>query len=177
MGSFPAGLVLPDNVITTSIGSLNSIGGGAGALGVFSGAIWPLADLAILVPFRLSSPCKAQVIAVINGGAASGNVDAGIYDCVGTKLVSAGSVAMSGTNAIQSFDVGDTLLGPGLFYMAFVVNNVTAQFIRWVPAVYFLEVVGCAQMASAFPLPAIATLATITNAYVPQMAVFGRALA
>jgi hypothetical protein len=55
---------------------------------------------------------------VLNGATASGNMDVGIYDYAGTRLVSSGSTAQSGTSAFQDFDITDTLLGPGIFYLA-----------------------------------------------------------
>lgn len=88
-------------------------------------AAWPSANLAILVPFRLPAPLLVQRLFLLNGATASGNVDIGIYDVAGTRLLSTGSTAQSGTSAVQSVDVTDTPLAAGVFYLALATADPT----------------------------------------------------
>jgi hypothetical protein len=90
----------------------------------------------------------------------SGNIDIGIYGVDGTRLVSKGSTAMAGTNTLQIFDVTDTYLAPGDYFLAIALDNNTA--IVWASAL----VAGMApflgiyiETLSDLPLPATATFA------------------
>src|ERR1044072_5106370 len=118
-----------------------------------SSAVFPAANRALYVPFRLSDPITVVKMFVLNGATVSGNIDVGIYDAVGTRLVSKGSTAQAGTSAIQEFDITDTRLGPGLFYMAVAMDNGTATLFRKSINNFFLRAAGMFQQASAFALP------------------------
>lgn len=140
----------------------------ANALTSTASAVWPTASLALFFPFQLFEPALATKMVVYNGAAVSGNVDAGIYDRVGTRLASSGSVAQAGINGTQELDFTDVVIGPGVFYMALVLDNITGTFFRGASA-------GTSSMAytmaSAFALPATATFASYSiSSYVP---VFG----
>ena len=56
-------------------------------------------------------------------GIPNDNIDVGIYSADGTRIVSAGSTAQSGTEIAQNFAIADTLIGPGDFYLAMVMNG------------------------------------------------------
>lgn len=103
----------------------------------------------------------------VNGTAVSGNVDIGIYDESGTRLVSSGSVAQTGTSVIQIFDITDTLLGVGLFFLAMAVDNTTAQFFRRTANAAHLRTLRVYQTASAFVLPTTVTFAAPASGYYP----------
>lgn len=136
--------------------------------GAAASATWPTANLAIFIPFTLSAPYTVTQMFLWNGATATGNFDLGIYDHVGTKLVSAGSTAQSGTSVIQVVNVTDTQLGPGLFYMALAMDGTSGTVARTAPArTAFCKILGMAQMASAFPLPTTATYATVANSFIP----------
>ena len=136
----------------------------------FASAAWPSANRAIFIPFHLDEPTIITAIGVPNGATATGNFDVGIYDVAGTKIVSSGSTAQAGTSAIQTVDITDTLIGPGDFYMAIAMDGTSGtMYSTNSPAVSHLRMAGMLQMASAFPLPATATFATITSAYVPGL--------
>ena len=160
-------------VVITPI-SLESIGGchqyGGTALGNFAGAAWaPLANVALYFPFTVTKPVTATQMFCVNGAAVNGNVDVGIYSADGTRLVSIGPTAQTGTSAIQAFNITDTTFGPGLFYMAMVSSgDGTERFHRGtVGVIPHLVAAGCAQQGSAGTLPATATFATIAFNYVP----------
>ena len=140
-------------------------------------AIWPTANLAIFVPFRIAEPRIAVQLFAKNGATVSGNIDIGIYDRTGVRLVSAGSTVQSGVNDSQEFNITDTLLGAGVFLLAVALDNITGTTFRIAPAnAGVLKQFGCAQQATAFALPATATLATITSAYLPYMGIQFRTL-
>ena len=172
LNDWPRLLTFPDGVITISPLSACSLGLAPGSLGL-SAIAWPANDTALFIPFRISSPFLIASIFWRNA-TTSGNVDAGVYDAAGTKLLSTGSIAGSG--AMQVVDVTDTLIGPGLFYIAFASSTTGASF-RSVAnfTANELKVLGCAQQATALPLPATATFATITAVAVPEVGICVRA--
>jgi hypothetical protein len=168
------GLPFADTVITPW--TLNSMSGNYGVIGAPVSATYPTASLAMYIPFRITDPLLVTTMFCFNGTVVSGNVDVGIYDIAGTRLVSKGTTAQAGVSAIQTFDITDTLIGAGLFYMAIAVDNITATLYRYAPggnAQLALVACGLAQQASAFVLPATATFASYANAYVPFFGLSG----
>lgn len=138
---------------------------GVGFLGAASVSVaWPTANKAIYMPVLLAEPLLVTQMWVENGATASGNIDVGIYDEAGTRIVSSGSTAQSGTSAMQVFNVTDTLLGPGVFYIAVALDNTTGTVHVWGSATTILgRATGALQQTSAFALPAVATFATLTT--------------
>jgi hypothetical protein len=145
----------------------------AGIYPVVGNNNWPAADRAIFVPFVLHEPMVVQRMAVFNALTATGNVDVGIYTEDGTRLVSAGSTAMSGTVAIQSFSISITL-APGRYYMALAFSSASANIKAATTSLGSTYACGILQMASAFPLPATATFAAPTSAYIPAFGISSR---
>lgn len=155
---------------------LNSLGGDVGiALGAMSGgstpssAVWPVANDALYVPFTVKQGVMIKRLYVVNGTAVSGNIDAGIYTQGGARIVSAGSTVQAGTSAPQFFDVADFMLGPGRYYFAVALDNITGTVLRANHSVARLKALGMAKQASAFALPASATFATVTDLFLPLM--------
>lgn len=167
----------PGTPITIGAHSDCSIGGPmAGMLTAQNLSTWPAANLAIFIPFRVYQIYTAVKMSWING-TVSGNIDVGIYDAQGDRLVSLGSTAMSGASAIQTGDITDTTLKPGLYYMAMAVDNTTATFRRFTSAtVAGTAGLGLLQQATAFALPSTATFAACGNDYIPGLAITGRSL-
>lgn len=161
------------NLATITPWSAESIGAkitgmGGAALSGTAGAVYPAADLAIYVPFSLSRSVTVAQLFWVNGGTASGNVDAGIYSADGTRLTSTGSTAQAGTNAPQSVNITDIQIGAGLFFIAIAMNNGTGTLFRATFAQLGLAITtGMYQQATAFPLPANATFANPTFDYIP----------
>lgn len=149
-----------------------------GCLGnpTLASAAWPSASLAIYIPFRSAIPVLVTHMLVLNGSTVNGNVDIGIYDTAGTRLVSTGAVAQSGVSTVQSIDITDTLIGPGQFYLAMSHSSGTATTLRMPITADFLRVFGCAMEASAHPLPATATFTTIDQAYLPIIGFMAQAV-
>lgn len=152
-------------------GSYGAMGGFFPLLGTGGGAstAWPSANLALFYPFSVSQPITAVKLWIINGTTASGNLDLGIYDADGTRLVAKGSTAQSGTTAIQILDTTDLNLAPNVqYYMACSMDGTTGT-TRAAAAVTAGKYasLGMAQMATAFPLPANATYAAMAQAQCP----------
>lgn len=89
----------------------------------------------------------------------SGNLDLGIYDEAGNKIVSSGSTAV-GVAGPQFVNITDTTLTPGHYNMAMACDNIIANFNRLSLANADVNrLCGVKQMASAFPLPSTLTFA------------------
>jgi hypothetical protein len=146
-----------------------SLEAGSGMLstGAPASSAWPAASRALFCSFRLWTPITAVKMFVLNGATVSGNIDVGIYDEAGTRLVSSGSTAHAGTSVIQVLDITDTQLGIGLFYMALALDGTTATVYRKSINVALQRATRWYQMAAAFPLPATATFAAPASNYVP----------
>jgi hypothetical protein len=136
---------------------------------------WPTANRALYVPFTISEPgYTATQMFVYNGTAVSGNIDVGIYDVTLARLVSMGSTAQAGTSAIQTFNITDTALPPGRYWMGVAMDNTTGTLFRWgdqFPSV----AAGMFTQASAWSsgMPSTATVASMGGlgaGYVPCIA-------
>jgi hypothetical protein len=145
--------------------------------GVIS-AVWPSAGRAIYMPFELERPMIVTQAWLYNGTAAvTGNWDVGLYTADGTKLVSMGTTAQTGINAVQSFDWTDTLLGRGAFYFAVACDSGSTTVYRSAAgAANDWLLWGGLQQASAHPLPATATFASNQTAFFPVGGFTGRLL-
>lgn len=136
-------------------------------------AVWPSANLGIYVPFALPRTMTVLKLWWLNGATVAGNVDVGIYDAALNKVIASGATAQATINVLQAVDIADTVLpGPANYYMALSASLGTATFFRTTPVIEALKAMGCAQQASAHPLPASLTLAAIAQAYLP---IFGLA--
>lgn len=157
-----------NNHYISSLG-LDSVGMQATAdgRGFTASTAWPTANLAIYVPFIVATPLTVDQVYLLNQ-VPSGNVDVGVYEAESWKrLVSSGSVAAAGTN--QEVDVTNTLLLPGVYFMAQAVDNTTHTSGSVTPVASVAGSWGVLQQASAFPLPSTATPARMAQAYVPFM--------
>jgi hypothetical protein len=138
--------------------------GGTGNPGTVA---WPAANQALFFPFELFKATQFVRLYNYNGGAVSGNVDIGIYTEDGTRIVSTGSVAVSGTNVNQAHTI-DVTLAPGRYYLGMAHDGTSTSF-YFTSAVgarqHIPRVLGVREMAAAFPLPATATLTAYTTTY------------
>lgn len=155
----PSRLVVPGlDLISTNDNS--------GAASVFGSA-----NDAVYVPFVVAEPITVTQIHVVVG-TQNGNVDVGIYNAAGTRLVSAGTTAV-GAVGVQTFNITDTLLPRGRYFAAMATDSATAKFSTAVLRVNRDQdgnaVMGIKKQATAFPLPATATFASPTSTFVPYM--------
>jgi len=84
-----------------------------------SSTTWPTADLAIYVPVLVKHRVVVRKLAMAIQVQA-GNIDIGVYSASGVRQVSTGTQAAS-TGGV--YDVTDTTIGPGLFYLAGVADT------------------------------------------------------
>jgi hypothetical protein len=132
--------------------------------------VWPSANLAIFVPVRV--PSRVVVVKLWFGSftTGTGNVDMGVYDTSGVAVISATNAAKGTSDNEQVFDVTDTTLGPGYYYVALSSDSGTDTFYRYSIAAPIPAALGIMTQTSAYTLPATATMAVgQTLAFVPIM--------
>ncbi len=121
----------------------------------------------VVVPFEVT----VFQMGIGNGATVSGNVDVGIMDQFGTRLVSIGAAtAQAGISQIQTFDITNTTLVPGTYYFAFSQDNATGLVNRSGSiGAQLWRTAGCRQETTvAFGIPATAAFAAYsTNGSVP----------
>lgn len=126
-----------------SVGDIDA----AASVGVYSNgtssAAWPTANTAIYVPVRVRVPMRVTHMWYASETVGTDNIDLGIYNASGTRLVSTGAIAKVASATARVEDITDTSLAPGLYYLAMNCASATATF-RW--------------LAAGAPLPAAAGL-------------------
>jgi hypothetical protein len=174
-----AGAALRKQVLSSYVaaGKYFRIGSGIPYIDSHTSAAWPMANRALYIPFELDRPMRVTQMYAMNGSAAGGNMDVGIYTADGTRLVSNGSVAQTGTTVLQIFNITDTYLDCGAFWMALALSSVAGTMYRLTHgAANDWLVWGGLQQDTAFPLPATAALAVNTTAYLPLFGLTGMAV-
>jgi hypothetical protein len=139
-------------------------------IGTPGAAAWPAANRAIYAPIIIESEVLVTQL-FIYVGAAAGTADIGIYDVMKRKLVSSGATNTAGSSALQLFNVTDTTLTPGNYYLGMDCSTVTTlTLFRWTTNLTILESAGVQQEAvGSATLPATATFANPANSYLPVM--------
>lgn len=132
-----------------------------------AGQAWPAVNRAIYIPFVVYSEIIATKMNVVVG-TASGSIDIAIYTADQSRLVSSGPTSVAGSSAIQTLDITDTTLGPGVYYMAMLCTNTNATFTACTPGAPVTGAFGVlSQAVGAATLPNPATFAAAVNTYVP----------
>jgi len=158
----------PESIITGLVGTGASIN---------TSLAWPSANLAIFVPVEIYEPIIVAKLSIANGTTVGGNIDIGVYDYLGNKYVTSGAVLQSGTSTYQAVNVNDVTLLPNLYYMSLAKDNVTGTVTGWgASAAIDVIPLGVFQQASAFPLPAVATFARVTQTVIPWISLIPRAV-
>lgn len=131
-------------------------------------AVFPGANKVFYMPLRVPVPVLIRQLYCLNGSVVSGNVDVGLFTLDGTKIISSGSTAQAGTTTKQLFNVTDTLIGRGCYYLGITLSNTTGTFQRITTALAPMSAIGLlTETTGGFGLPAIATFSTLANAYMP----------
>jgi len=164
MGGWPELAQLMGQMPNISGFNICSVVAGLGQQPTMSSSTWPAANRAVFIPFRLAVPITVTQFWLLNGETVPGteHFDIGVYDLAGTKIASTGSTDQTGVSVLQTVDVTDFTIGPGGFYLACAMDTNTATILDIWPTLECCRLVGLAEQASAFPLPATATLAVIT---------------
>jgi len=169
----------PDPGVFYTSPGFNAVAAGAGGLdlrvmtgsGAAAGAAWPANNRAIYMPFfveRVVTAVKMSIEVAVQAG----NLDVGIYDENFARLVSSGSTAV-GAVGLQVVDITDTVLTPGLYYMAMNCSTTSAGFFRLGPSSSVINTLTGHRMqdVGAIALPNPATPATPSSPYIPCLAI------
>jgi hypothetical protein len=165
-----------------SIGDdLNACGTGTTAVLRYAiSAVWPLASLAIFVPFTLTKQITVLEAFVYNGATVSGSWDVGVYSNDGNKIFSTGAVAQSTASVIQSTTVSSNTFrtfGPGNFYLGMSTSTAAGTYFRAAPTnAQICQMMGMASAVSAYVLPSSVTFASISTATVPVFGITTRSV-
>lgn len=113
-----------------------------------SSAVWHANNGVIYTPVYLRRRMLIKKLYAFNGATVSGNCCIALYasayyggaapSAFGysalsipyTRLATSGSVGQSGTNAWQTFNITDVLLDPGLYWLAYALDNTTGTVMR-----------------------------------------------
>lgn len=150
-----------------------------GCLGGFNllsqSTAYPTASRCIFVPFQLDRLATAYQMFTQNGTAVGNNVDVGLYDYTMASLVTIGSTAQAGTGAsgFQTYDIADTILLPGRYFLGLSCDGTTSTFGRYGYQPRQLRLMGCLEKLSTFPLPtgAVTTTVVANSGYIPNFGV------
>lgn len=164
-GAGPGGFTVQQNAVFNSLSIIH----GSAAM---ASAVWPTANLAFYIPLTVQNTVTVKRIIVLIGGVTSGNLDVGIYNETGARQVSMGSTAMGAASTAQVFDIADTVLTSGRYYLAIAVDNITGTTFRAASSAGTNTALGVKEQAAAFPLPDPATFAeTNTRNHLPNISV------
>lgn len=166
MSDFPQRFDINGAVISSA--TSDSIGVQLANVGLVSSVgVWPAANLALFVPFRIASTLTVAKMFWNNNTAGTTSYDVGIYSASGSLLVSIGSTLSAGTTNPQVVDITDTTLTPGLYYMAMAANNVTDSSYSYGLAIGGTAAFGVLEAVTSFPLPSTVTFAKTARARMP----------
>jgi len=136
-----------------------------------SRSAWPVANLAMFVPFTLSEMVVIKRMIVLITSATGGNIDVGLYDTNGNRLVSSGSTPLGAAGCAQFFNIADIQLNAGRYYMA-EAADATTPYLGYGVDRGWPSMLGVREMAAAFPLPATATFTdNVARSFFPLLAV------
>lgn len=155
----------------------------AEAVAASASVAWGTINLIRCYPFVLAEPVLVRKLWIYKGATVTGSVDVGIYaeDGPGTcvRIISAGTTAVAaGANTIQEFDIADTQLGRGRYYMAAAMSLATTTMFANAVAANLAKTWGWAEggTAASTVLPATITLATFTTAVQPRFGLANRSV-
>lgn len=166
MSDWPYGQFDSDTILS-SVGPTSIVGDLAVATSQAfnTSAVWPAANRALFVPVWINRQATVYKMSFVVA-TQSGNYDIGLYDEFGHRLVRAtAAVPVAG---IAIADVADTVIGPGVYFLALNIDNVVASVRRLAIGALVTQLSGCMQQAvGALTLPDPFTLAAMASAYVP----------
>lgn len=138
---------------------------------------WPAINRALYLPLYIDRPGMVTKFWTLNGAAAAGNVDIGLYDRNYNRLSSTGAIAQAGTNVIQEYDVTDFAIVRGVYFLGLAASLTTTTFFMQTQAVgAVFNGMGITQQASALPLPNPAVPAQQVTTFVPIAGIAFRTL-
>lgn len=131
-----------------------------------------VANRAYYMPLHLPATVSAKRMCYCVGTVGgTDTIQLGIYDEAGNRIV-ASTAATVGTAANFVFqDITDTVLQPGSYYLACVLNGTTATILRWGLTTTPAGQLACLQQATAAPLPNPATFAASNDNVIPYIGI------
>jgi hypothetical protein len=128
---------------------------------------------AVYCAVQVNSTITAYQMAWINGATLSGTVDVGIYSDANVRLVSSGPQTQAGVSTVQTFDIADTVLTPGTYFLALAVSSATSTFRNSNINANVLRACGMYQQdsLSSGTLPNPSVPITISLAFCPVLAI------
>lgn len=143
---------------------------------LYSSAAWHVGNEGFYTPVLVRRKMTVKRLYAFNGSVVSGNCSVALYDSAYwggaaparagyestrvpyKRLTASGSVAQSGVSQWQSFDVTDVLLAPGLYWLAYALDNTTGQVTRLasvtIPStMYYTWFSTPVMVGGTFPLP------------------------
>jgi len=157
----------PVHLLSTIMGDAS---GFQTALNNGTGYNWGTANLALYIPVNIPGTITVNRLWWFNGNAVAGGTDVGIYDINGNRLVSATGTTNSGVSTPQTVTPASIItLQPGTYYIALACDNTTQKFVglQTSQTSYIGPAVGLGYQSSAYPLPATATISSITGTAIP----------
>lgn len=133
-------------------------------------ANWGTANLVLYMPFTVYESSTAKRLAWMNGSTLVANVHIGIFDESLARLVQSGAVTPVGAGVIQAFNIADTVLAPGRYYLALGSDNASSRFGFFNPDATLVRGVGVAEAAAGISggnLVTPATLAAYSRVILP----------
>lgn len=138
------------------------------------------ANIGIYVPIEVKAAFSAKKMFCMNGGTAAGNVDIGLYTEAFAKVVSMGPTLQSGTTAIQEFDISDTPVAIGRYYLAISLSNATGTLyttdIGTTTGISVMKGYGLGTQGSVGTLPSTITPSVPSTQFVPFFGMSSRTL-
>ena len=132
-------------------------------------ATWPANNRAIYIPLSLEDDFVLNAFGHVQGVAATGNYDIGVYDFTGTRLASLGSTGVGATGVTKIVTVTPILLPKGGYFIGYSFSSTTNQVSRMQLGTPLLNAIGVRQEANALPLPNPATFALAASDYFPYV--------
>jgi hypothetical protein len=145
-----------------------------GGLGVIpAGMAWDTANQAIFIPLFIPWTYTVERAFWVNGSAAGGNSDIGIFTPGGANLWSAGSTVGTGSSTVQYVTLSTPLLlSPGAYLLGFNHSDTTAnRLVGGTVTAITGRLPGALMQASAFPLPSPASFAAFAKTAWPLIGI------
>lgn len=147
--------------------ALGDVIAGVGAGGAASIA-WPAANRMVTIPFVVEEQFTISEARIFNGATVSGNLDVGVYDSAGRRIVSSGGTAQLGVNTAQVVVMPGVRLAPGYYAMALVLDNaVGTVLMRNLVNLSVLSVMGIFATNTSYPLPVASLGNAAWTEYIP----------
>jgi len=133
-----------------------------------SSVAYPLANLALYVPFSVSETVTVYEGWVVTATLAAGNFDIGVYSAAGSRLTSSGATAKPASDVANTTTMTNLVLNPNTrYYMAFAADG-TNNYMAHNAVAGLCEAMGMLESTTSYVLPSSPTLSRTSRAYIPH---------